>query len=155
MMQVDLFDLRDDDLAVMCDRIQPMDRFEFDVMSGGKRLDECFNHLRRRSVRARAAYADGELVAVYGVLAPTLMAESGNPWLAATPTVDRPDVRREFIRYTEREMTWLSEGFQHLWNLVSHENQVAIRWLKWIGFQFDDDLIDVRGHPFRRFSMGE
>ena len=47
-MQVDLFDLRDDDLAVMCDRIRPMDRFEFDVMSGGKQVDECFNHLRRR-----------------------------------------------------------------------------------------------------------
>lgn len=154
-MRVDLFDLRDDDLAVMCDRIRPMDRFEFDVMSGGKPVDECFNHLRRRSVRARAAYVDGDLVAVYGVLAPTLMATSGNPWLAATPEVNDPGVRREFIRYTQQEMTWLCDGFDHLWNLVSSENKVAIRWLKWIGFQFDDDLVDIHGHSFCRFSMGE
>lgn len=153
MMQVEFVELRSEDLAQMCGLIRPMDRFEFDVMSGGASVEECFDHLRRRSVRARAAYVNGDLAAVYGVLAPTLTSEVGNPWLAATSLIERPDVRREFIRYTEQEMRWLSQGFQQLWNLVSEDNKIAIRWLKWVGFQFDENAVVVRGFRFRRFEV--
>lgn len=153
-MRVEIRPLSDIDLELMADQMRPMDRYEFDVMSSGEGCLECLQHMLRRSHRARAAYVDDNLVAVYGVLTPTLMSDVGHPWLAATDMIERPDVRREFIRCTRSELLWLSDGFSSLWNIISDKNVIAIRWLKWVGFHFDGTEYDIRGHRFLKFNMG-
>lgn len=147
--------LADADLDLMETRIRDMDRFEFDVMSGGKTVRACLDHLKANSRRSRAAYLDGQIVAVYGVLAKTALTPVGNPWLAATDMIDRSDVRREFVRHTMDQMRWAADGFTSLWNLVSSKNTISIRWLKWIGFDFDGPSYDIHGHRFLEFRMGE
>jgi len=154
-MRVEIKRLEADDLEVMAGQMRPMDRYEFDVMSSGENHLQCLKHMLRRSRRARAAYVDDRLVAVYGVLSPTLMSEGGNPWLAATDMIERADVRREFIRHTRSELVWLADGFSSLWNIVSEKNAITIRWLKWVGFSFDGTDYDIRGHRFLKFQMGE
>jgi len=144
----------DDDLVVMEGEIREIDRMEFDVMSGGKSVSECLDHLIRRSNKARAIYIDGNLVAIYGVLAKTLTSSEGNPWLAATTEIEKPGVRREFAKQTKPQIVWASQGFDHLWNLVAAENKIAIRWLKWIGFIFDGTSYSVSGHKFLKFHIG-
>lgn len=155
MMDVRISDLSQDDLQEMAQNIRPMDRFEADIVSGGQSIENVLDGLLRKSRRARAAYVGSDLVAIYGVVSQTLLSSTGNPWLLATRKIEGVEVRREFIRRTEQEVRWLCEGYDHLWNIVSNDNTVAIRWLRWIGFQFDADVINVRGHPFRRFSIGE
>lgn len=154
-MDVQISQLCDADLALMAGKMRPMDLFEFDVMTGGVPPIDTLRHLLARSRRARAAYIDGELVAVYGVLSQTLLDKSGNPWLAATDMIDRPAVRRAFIASTRSEAAYLARGFSHLWNMVSEDNLVAIRWLKWVGFVFDGTSYDIRGHRFLKFHVGE
>jgi len=154
-MRVEIKPLDANDLLAMADQMRPMDRYEFEVMSSGQDRLACLDHMLRRSRRARAAYVDDRLVAVYGVLSPTLMSDGGNPWLAATDMIERADVRREFIRHTRSELVWLADGFSLLWNIVSEKNAIAIRWLKWIGFSFDGTDYDIRGHRFLKFHMGE
>jgi hypothetical protein len=154
-MSVLIRDLEKDDLTLMAEMIRPMDRFEFGLMSNGQSVEECLQHMLRRSRRCRAAYFDGKLIAVYGVLSPTMMSIGGNPWMAATDMIDRSDVRRLFIQRTRSELAWLSEGFSLLWNIVSVENSIAIRWLKWVGFTFDGTEYDIRGHRFLKFQMEE
>lgn len=153
-MNIQISDLTDEDMALMAENIRDMDRFEFDIMSGGKPVIEILQHLMRRSVRARAAYVDDRLVAVYGVINQTVLSGVGNPWLAATDMIERPDVRRAFIRHTRSELAWLAEGLSTFWNMVYAENKLAIRWLKWTGFIFDGTEFDVRGHRFLKFEMG-
>lgn len=154
-MEVKIAPLDDVDLEIMVEKIRPMDLLEFNVISDGKNLADCFADLKRDSVRARAAYVDGKLVAVYGVLSKTALGRIGHPWLAATDQIENPKVRREFIRHTRGEFEWLSEGFLGLWNVVLDQNEIAIRWLKWIGFRFDGPRYDVNGYTFLKFEMGE
>ena len=154
-MIVEFHDFEEPDALFMSQRIRPMDEFEFRVMSGDLEPYECLMHLHARSIRARAAYVDGALVAIYGVIPITRLSTTGTPWLCATDSIDDPAVRREFIKHTGPELQWIADGFERLWNLVSAENHIAIRWLKWMGFIFDETPYDVRGHTFLRFSAGE
>lgn len=154
-MQVDIRNLCRDDIEVMAREMRAIDRLEFDIMSGGRDLLACLDHLFDRSRRARAAYVDGRLVAVYGVLSRTALSDEGNPWLAGTDLLLRRDVRREFARQTRDQVIWACDGYSRLWNIVSSENTLAIRWLKWIGFVFDGTAYDIRGHRFLKFQIGE
>jgi hypothetical protein len=154
-MSVVIRELQKEDLVLMAEMIRPMDRFEFNLMSNGQSVEECLQNMLRRSRRARAAYFDGNLVAVYGVLSSTMLSNNGNPWMAATNMIDRSDVRRLFIERTRFELAWLSEGFSLIWNIVSVENSIAIRWLKWVGFIFDGTEYNISGHRFLKFQMEE
>lgn len=139
----------------MAAKIRPMDRFEFEVMSRGKPIDEAFRMLMRKSGKCMIARVDGEIAAVWGIARPVIVARDGHPWMAATDLIDRPSVRKEFLRRTRQELLALSGGFSHLWNLVYVENKIAIRFIKWIGFKFDPKPVDIGGHAFLRFYAGE
>jgi len=154
-MKLEIDTFNEGDVFIMQHRMRAIDRFEFEVMSGGQPLHENLMHLLGRSVRARAAYVDGRLVCIYGVISSTMLSTTGNPWLCATDALDEKEVRRVFLANMGPELQWVCEGFDRLWNLVSAENQVAIRWLKWMGFIFDETQYDVRGYPFLRFAAGE
>lgn len=154
-MLVELRDLGAADIATMAEQVREMDRFEFDVMSGGKTVRECLDHLARRSRRARAAYADGRLVALYGVLTQTILSDEGHPWLCATAAIEDPETRRAFIAHSIPELLWVGGDLSLLWNLVYAGNRISIRWLKWMGFEFEDAPYMVRGHEFLRFKMGD
>ena len=154
-MRIETKPLTDQDLENMAIGIRPTDRFEFSLMSHGKPLEESLAGLQRKSLRARAAYFDGDLVAIYGVLAPTLLSQEGYPWFCATGLVRDRAIRREFIDRTRAEAAWLAEGFSLLWNIVWCENKTAIRWLKWIGFTFDGTEYVIQGHRFLKFHIGE
>jgi len=143
----------DVDVKRMAKRMRPMDRFEFKVMSGGRPALDSLEELLRRSRRAAAAYHDDNLVCCYGVVAQTALSTIGHPWMCATPMIASPVVRKKFLRHSIEELAWMSEGFDMLWNLVSTENKIAIRWLKWMGFNFTGDQVGLRGHPFAYFKM--
>lgn len=142
-----------DDIDLMSGALRQIDATEFRVMSGGKSHIDNLTHLLNSSRRSRAAYYDGELLAVYGVISPTILNLEGNPWMAATDLIDRPDVRRAFIEETHEQFAWATDGFKTLWNVVSKENKVAIRWLKWMGFLFDGSEYVISGHKFVKFEM--
>ena len=140
-------------MAAVLRDMTDMDRLEFACLAGKPDPEPVLREMVRRSRRSRAAYVDGRLAAVYGVFAPTVLSDEGNPWLVATNAVHLPAVRRAFIAGTTQEFAWLSDGFRRLWNLVHADNAVAIRWLRWMGFRFDADEWPVRGQRFLRFSM--
>ena len=152
-MQVEIRNLEFADIEIMAERMRPMDQFEFEIMGGEKPVIESLEILLDRSRSARACYMDGKLVAVWGIMAPTILSNEGFPWLAATYEIDKPDVRRRFISMTKPEFWRAVGGFTKLWNLVSEENTVAIRWLKWIGFVFDGRETIIQGHRFLYFEM--
>lgn len=150
-MDIEIRPLERRDLILMVEEMRDMDRREHDLMVGGDYLSN-FEYLMDRSRRARAGYADGELVAIYGVITRTPLTLIGHPWLAATTRVEEPRFRRPFLEHGRQELDWMREGFNSLWNIVMEENTLAIRWLKWMGFEFGDRLM-LDGVPFLHFSM--
>lgn len=152
-MNVEIVDMGDIEIGLMATKMRPMDRFEFDVMSNGKTLIGALEYLQRRSHTAKAAYVDGELAAVWGIVPITILSDEGHPWMAATDLINIRAVQKEFIRATRRELAHAANGFSKLWNLVYAENTMAIRFIKWIGFEFDEVIIPVSGHNFLKFRM--
>lgn len=152
-MQIEIRNLEYPDIELMAERMRPMDRMEFEVMGAGKTPLQSMEVLLERSKSARACYMGGELVAIYGILAPTILSTDGFPWLAATDAIDKASVRRRFIALTKPEFGRAVGSFTKLWNLISEENVIAIRWLKWIGFVFDGRATTIEGHRFLFFEM--
>lgn len=152
-MDVEIKPLDEADIALMAHKMRPVDLKEFRIMAPDKSPMESLQHLLERSRKASAGYVDGRLVCVYGVISPTILSVEGHPWLAATDAVNDPKVRRVFLMSGKSELQRVSSGFSRLWNFVLAENKIAVRWLKWMGFEFEADSYDVRGHEFLRFKM--
>jgi len=151
-MSLVIRELQQDDLQLMVDQIRPMDAFEFDVMTDGKDHMECFQELLQRSAASRVAFIDGKLLCIFGVTARTALSPNGHPWLAATDLVNSPAARRAIVANTHDQLADMSKRFSRLWNIVYEENHIAIRWLRWIGFTFNETPIDIRGHRFLKFE---
>jgi hypothetical protein len=74
------------------------------------------------------------------------------PWLAASPELVQ-EAPMEFCRRIIRE-GWIEDsakGFPVLANIVDGRNAVHIRWLKWAGFNFSNNTININGVRFWRF----
>lgn len=153
-MSVEIRPLRDEDMLTLATRLRPLDALEVACVAPDKGIGEALQEAGRASLRGRAGFLDGDLVACWGVTARTPLALEGTPWLLATDALERPEVRRAFIKHGRPEFASLVTGFRYLWNLVHEDNRVAIRWLRHMGFQFTDPkTYRLQGEPFLRFHM--
>jgi hypothetical protein len=153
-MNIEIRPLRDEDMRHLADRLRPMDRLEVVSILPNQPIAETLVASARRSLRTRAAFWNGELVACWGIAPRTPSADEGAPWLLATDAMDRSEVRRAFLAHGRTEMRRLTEGFRNLWNLVHRENVAAQRWLRVMGFEFRDPReYVISGEPFVRFEM--
>ena len=86
----------------------------------------------------------GRVVAIFGVAAGTNM---GIPWMLGTD-----DLRRcwSLLRECRKLLEGYTQKYHYLTNAVWSKNEVHIKWIKWIGFQFEGS--DVRnGQTFLHF----
>lgn len=152
-MKVTIKRLEEEDLMVMAREMRDIDRLEAEAMSGGLDPAEALMRAGSISTRGRAGYADDQLIAVWGIAAPTLLSSKGSPWLIASDAVYDKDVRRAFLRHSKREFSTLIDGYRHLSNFVHQDNCLSIRWLKWLGFDFNGFQTMIGGEPFVYFSQ--
>lgn len=105
------------------------------------------------SVGCWSATVDGEVASVFGVARKSQLSRDGVPWLLGTPVMDTApaSVARHSLVYFDR----MSRAFPVLENRVWAENHLAIRWLKWLGFDMEEPKpFGVFGQPYIRFSKG-
>ena len=105
------------------------------------------------SARAWAIVVDGLADCLFGVSRlGGLLGFVGSPWLLGSDVLDRPDVARDlFIRRLPAYDRELGRGFRRLENFVHAENKPAIRWLKWLGYNFAPEPTLVNGEGFFHF----
>lgn len=84
---------------------------------------------------------------IFGV-AP-LMDGIGSPWLLGTPLMDK--FQTTFVRNSKPILEKLYEIYPTLYNTVWEHNALHIRWLKWLGFKFNEEPID----GFYQFTGGK
>ncbi|MEM8838115.1 MAG: hypothetical protein AAGE89_08485 [Pseudomonadota bacterium] len=129
-----------------------IDRLEARLTMGNRDLHEVMQVMFDRSDVIRAGLYGGRIAAIYGRAPISVLGGECMPWLASTTLIEEPKVKTLFIRHTRSELARLTDGFVLAWNLVHEKNRLAIRWLKWAGFTFDDKRIPVNGNAFLRFS---
>lgn len=99
-----------------------------------------------------AGFVDGKLVALFGVTPLSRLTGYGVPWLMSTNhmTTNGIHVLRHSKRITQ---IWMQE-FSVLRNYVDADNAAAIKWLKWLGFDFQQSIpYGRRGEAFYPFEM--
>ena len=71
----------------------------------------------------------------FGV-APIKGTNIGSAWLLGTRRL--PTIKKFFIKNSAERMEGLLEGFDYLTNFVMRSNKLSIKWLEWLGAEFQD-----------------
>lgn len=153
-MSVEIRPLCDADMRLLSASLRDIDRLEVASAIPSRPVEEALVDAARATIRGRAGYWGGGLVACWGVVPRGEVPAEGAPWLLATSALESPDARRAFLGHGEEEMRRLAEGFERLWNLVHRDNGIAQRWLRFMGFEFRDSReYLLSGEPFVKFEM--
>ena len=92
-----------------------------------------------------SVFADDILVGIYGC------SVVGNPWLLATNEMNHHIIN--LTRRTKHIVRMMSKRWPILSNIVDCRNKMTIRWLKTIGFTFEETIEIKPGFPVIRFEM--
>jgi hypothetical protein len=71
----------------------------------------------------------------FGV-APIKGSNIGSAWLLGTRRL--PQIKKFFLKHSKERMLGLLDGFDYLTNFVMRSNTLSMRWLKWLGAEFND-----------------
>lgn len=102
------------------------------------------------STMAWTAWLDDRPVAMFGVAPLNLMTGRGSIWMLGTDEVRKG--ARELLRQGPAFVAGMHTEFPRLENAVSAENGAAMRLLRALGFDIDEEIVHIGGVPFRRFS---
>lgn len=72
-------------------------------------------------------------------------------WLLGTDEIKHH--KREFMRQSKLWKVRMMEKYEYLTNVVCMENQDSVRWLKWMGAEFQEGTAMMMGKPFQRFYV--
>lgn len=145
--------------AEMAAAMRDADRLEMSAMlleedTEEARLAGLISAMNKSHGLAKAAYVDDQLVMVWGVLTNTVLSTEGHPWLIATDRVGDPFIQRAMaVRCRAALLAAIPAHVTYLWNLVHDKNVLAIRWLRWMGFKFQQEPIEHGGLTWFLFRM--
>ena len=71
----------------------------------------------------------------FGV-APIKGSNIGSAWLLGTRRL--PKIKKFFLKHSKDRMLGLMDGFDYLTNFVMRSNTLSMRWLEWLGAEFND-----------------
>lgn len=104
------------------------------------------------SLNAKKIVVNGQVVAVFGDATHSILGSIGIPWLISTVHVEHN--ARAFLRVCKPEVQGMLTRHHHLINYVDARNTAAIRWLKWLGFEFGPATpYGPKGFPFYPFTL--
>lgn len=90
------------------------------------------------SLKASKIVVDGKIVAVFGDSVHDMQLGVGVPWLISTVHVGTR--ARAFLKVCRGEVEEMLTRHRTLLNFVDARNVKAIRWLRWLGFEFFDPI---------------
>lgn len=151
MAKAEVLPLRAEDIAAIEPLVRQADRDEITEALGIPMLQALHDGLRN-SAKASRIVVGGKVVAVFGDATYSLLGGVGIPWLISTTHVER--YPRAFLAVCRPEVAEMLERHAELVNFVDVRNTVAIRWLRWLGFEFcEPEPYGPKGMMFQRFWM--
>lgn len=143
---------RPEDADTLLRGLRQCDRREAEATVGAANVEAAMHASLESSLVAWAAEVDGELAAVFGVAALSVLNGIGVPWMMGTDLLDR--MPRAVIENTRAYIPRMLVLFPHLTNFVDARNQRSIRLLRWLGFEIRPaEPFGAQGLPFHRFEM--
>lgn len=93
---------------------------------------------------------DGKLVGMAG-LTPDRDHAAALIWLLGSPELDRAG--KSLCAFGRAWLPRALGEFPSLYNVVPAANEATIRWLRWLGFDFDPEFVHFHEVRFLRFRM--
>ncbi|MGY4397303.1 hypothetical protein ACVWZA_002497 [Sphingomonas sp. UYAg733] len=94
---------------------------------------------------------DGRAEAMFGLVVTNALCGEGRPWMLGTDAVYRHP--REMLRRGPRAIDAMLDSTPRLSNLVTCGNSRAIRFLRWLGFVIEQEVIVHTGTEFVTFML--
>lgn len=88
-----------------------------------------------RSIAVLAGKHEGEVMCIWGLMAPTLLSDP-YLWLLTTDVADQHQFM--FIRQSQRYLEELLQEYPRIIGRVEVDNKRGQRWLKWLGATFGE-----------------
>lgn len=107
----------------------------------------------RSSLWALTAIVDDQPHAMFGVTSASMIEGIGEPWMLGTDKIY--DHGRDLLRIGPAIVAEMETTFSQLRGGVSEDNDRALRFLRFLGFEIFDEPINVAGFPFLYFYKGE
>jgi hypothetical protein len=99
-------------------------------------------------------FINNQIVGMCGLVRLSLLSDRGRPWMISTSALDNKRYALDFHRMGKRVVAAMIAIFPYLENYVEASNKRTIKWLKSLGFQFDEpQKMGPLGKPFIRFYM--
>lgn len=99
---------------------------------------DIMNECMFRSVEVRYGLLDNEVACMWGLIPPTLLSDAAYIWLLTTDIV--AENKFLFIRHSQRWVESALETYPRLIGDCMVGNDQAVRWLKWLGAEFDQPI---------------
>jgi len=150
MVQYELVDTTDEHIEELAETMSQADVDEVWASSHRSPLESLLLS-STLSADTTTGLADGEVMCIFGVSPISIISGSGSPWLLGSDLIR--EHFRIFLRGNKEWMKIQQEKWDTLSNHVDARHTLAIRWLKWLEFDFDE----AKPHgpdkmPFHRFS---
>ena len=147
-----------DKLEILPATAKDVDYLAIHMRRSDKREIDAFSGNRARfaleagiaSGEAYTAHYNGVPVLMFGVTSNDNIDNSGVPWMLVTNKMDIPP--RIILMASKNIVANMQHMYYYLENYVDVRNVAAIKWLKWLGFEFAPAIpIGRRGELFHRF----
>lgn len=127
--------------------LREADRLELEALRGWTAEQE-LREAVRITPHARSCIAEGKVLAIFGDSRHDEFI--GIPWMVSSNAISRH--ARSFLVCCAEVIEDMRTRHQYLVNFADTRNNIAIRWLKWCGFEFFKPIPYGRGgelfHPF-------
>ncbi|MDD4556216.1 MAG: DUF2833 domain-containing protein [Alphaproteobacteria bacterium] len=140
-----------EDVFLVAEKMRRIDRLEIFLMNRSSPLKSLMTGFEQ-SEKCFTIFVDDEAVAMFGASKLSLLSDEGVVWLLGTKAFGK--IKKTFVVQSKK---WLDELFETgvdvLFNYVWQKNKLSIRWLKSLGFVFEEPIeVGFRKHKFVRFS---
>lgn len=128
----------DDIREAMRLQLRQEDRIECEAASGLS-WEAALAFAVQNSSRVSVLLLDGRIVGLFGLAAVPGDPYCAAPWmLAGDELFSGPGLRVLFSRGSRDVVENMLAEYKRLENYISRKNKIAIRWLDWLGFEFDE-----------------
>jgi len=138
-----------EDVAILAPNLREQDRREIFCSHGVTPLEALSISFTKAVECNSIEDHNGHLVGMFGV---SQAKDTGVPWLLATDDLPKKANQRSFITQGKDWIKDIQSRYEQLSNRVHADNKISIRWLRSLGFSFDQEAIwGYRPSRFIRF----
>ena len=142
-----------DHIFYLANNMAEADRREVNAAVGLGPYQALEDSLNRSVAAWTGMVGDSRPVCMFGVCPIDILGGVGSPWLLGTDEISRH--AKTFLKLNRLYVPKMLELFPRLVNYVDARHETAIRWLKWLGFRFEENPVAYGPFklPFFGFHM--